>query len=663
MVDLDVIFSEMESRSTPDDSVLCVIDDNLRIVTVPSSGMVFGVEKDKDVNKIDFEMDRYYRDNDMSEFSARIYYQNAKGNKNYSTVTDLSFTEDKITFSWTVPAYALMYEGTIRFAVNFIKTSGSVVEKAFNTTIALANCLIGLYIDTQIPEKEFEDYLTHLKNEIKGYSDVQLAAIEDAKTEALIGIDDAEEEALSNIKQASPALPVITDSDFGKAVTVKSDASGLELSGPYAPIEVAVRPTVSGNPAVAEDSIAWKFQGLAIYGKSTQDGTPSPENPVPIVSAGDGGSVDASLSGINMMNYFLVKDYGTIRNCNISLDGNVFVFTAKADGNSYFGGHILIKSGETYPEKSKKLLFPVTPGEKLKIVVSNSYFKTPAFCFVKKDFTVISFSGGSFSITVPEDAAYATARLGNASAKVSDGTQYTTFMVCREEYNDNFVPYQDAQTLSISTPNGLPGVPVESGGNFTDVDGQQLVCDVKDYGAGKYTQNYAKVVFDGSEDENWALESVTTPTLIRFSIKIGNVALYPSGLCNRLPWTIVPVTGSQTEQIGGNGSAQRIHVIVSKSRLNDATVSGFKAWLASNPLEVIYQLATPIETDIPAEELAAYRALQTYTGTTVVSTAEPVAGIEVSYVADTQKYIDKKIEEAISKLNAAQQGEETNVSL
>ena len=48
------------------------------------------------------------------------------------------------------------------------------------------------------------------------------------------------------------------------------------------------------------------------------------------------------------------------------------------------------------------------------------------------------------------------------------------------------------------------------------------------------------------------------------------------------------------------------------------------------------------------EELAAYRALHTYDGTTVISTPEDVAGIEVRYVANGEKYIDRKISEAIA---------------
>lgn len=58
-------------------------------------------------------------------------------------------------------------------------------------------------------------------------------------------------------------------------------------------------------------------------------------------------------------------------------------------------------------------------------------------------------------------------------------------------------------------------------------------------------------------------------------------------------------------------------------------------------LEVIWLLETPIETDLPAEEIAAYKALRTYGPTTVVSN-DAGAGMEVTYVADTKTYIDNK---------------------
>ena len=40
---------------------------------------------------------------------------------------------------------------------------------------------------------------------------------------------------------------------------------------------------------------------LTLYGHSTQDGTPSPDNPVPIVSAGDSGAINVTVQGGNLV--------------------------------------------------------------------------------------------------------------------------------------------------------------------------------------------------------------------------------------------------------------------------------------------------------------------------------------------------------------------------
>ena len=44
--------------------------------------------------------------------------------------------------------------------------------------------------------------------------------------------------------------------------------------------------TVEGNPAIAQGSLARRYPGITMQGWTEQDGTPTPEAPVPIVSAG-----------------------------------------------------------------------------------------------------------------------------------------------------------------------------------------------------------------------------------------------------------------------------------------------------------------------------------------------------------------------------------------
>lgn len=60
--------------------------------------------------------------------------------------------------------------------------------------------------------------------------------------------------------------------------------------------------TEAGNPLSVDDAFPAPLCGLTVYGKSTQDGTPTPDAPVPIVSAGDGGSVAVKVTGKNLLN-------------------------------------------------------------------------------------------------------------------------------------------------------------------------------------------------------------------------------------------------------------------------------------------------------------------------------------------------------------------------
>lgn len=209
-----------------------------------------------------------------------------------------------------------------------------------------------------------------------------------------------------------------------------------------------------------------------------------------------------------------------------------------------------------------------------------------------------------------------------------------------------------SQSLTISTPNGLPGIPVDSGGNYTDAEGQQWVCDEVDYETQKYIQNCVKVVFDGSDDENWANRSTSVASKYRYSIELTvppaeceSPNLIAVAMCDKFLTVSANATYSAQQ---GVSIDDRGNFMVFCDAVNTSNVTDWKNWLKENPFTLIYQIATPITTPLSDEELTAYRALHTYDGATVVSTAEDVAGIEVRYVADGEKYIDRKISEAIA---------------
>lgn len=80
----------------------------------------------------------------------------------------------------------------------------------------------------------------------------------------------------------------------GEAADAK--ATGDAISAVKARQNVLVG-TETGNPIAVDDAFPAPLCGLTVYGKSTQDGTPTPDAPVPIVSAGDGGTIAVKVTG------------------------------------------------------------------------------------------------------------------------------------------------------------------------------------------------------------------------------------------------------------------------------------------------------------------------------------------------------------------------------
>ena len=66
------------------------INENLRNISIPKKGVVFGVDGDIEVNRVAFVFPRYYSNFDMTEFSARVNYVNANGEANYYEADDMS---------------------------------------------------------------------------------------------------------------------------------------------------------------------------------------------------------------------------------------------------------------------------------------------------------------------------------------------------------------------------------------------------------------------------------------------------------------------------------------------------------------------------------------------------------------------------------------------
>lgn len=233
----------------------------------------------------------------------------------------------------------------------------------------------------------------------------------------------------------------------------------------------------TGNPVSCDDAFAAPLCGLYVYGKSTQDGTPSPDNPVPIVSAGDGGSVAVRVTGKNLLNPALFQ--------NNKYQG----FNAET---GYYG----IDSVNGYWITGIQPCLPSTTYHFNAMIEGG--------CFYDEKKNVIGIADFAFTIKTPAKCAYYCFNF--SSAHVSYGTP----IIATVSESTAYSPYRE-QLLTLPTPNGLPGIPVTSGGNYTDPQGQQWVCDEVDLERGVKVQRVDKTAFDSTKTLAEQNAILTTP--------------------------------------------------------------------------------------------------------------------------------------------------------
>lgn len=89
----------------------------------------------------------------------------------------------------------------------------------------------------------------------------------------------------------NPTVTPVAVPDWNQTDPTKVDC--IKNKPDVVPIELSA----SGENITITDSAEARLRGLKLYGKSEQNGTPNPDNPVEIVSVGDGGDVKVNVSG------------------------------------------------------------------------------------------------------------------------------------------------------------------------------------------------------------------------------------------------------------------------------------------------------------------------------------------------------------------------------
>lgn len=349
--------------------------------------------------------------------------------------------------------------------------------------------------------------------------------------------------------------------------------------------------------------------------------SPNPDYPQEIKIPGSDGSLEVRVFGAQL----IAKTYAsaTINGITYTVndDGSVTA-NGKATSNSFFLLSMLPKANDVFLSGGKS--------ESISIVYTN---------MVNKGYKDVG-----NGIYIPNQFDYEKYPNSRIQIQITEGTTVTNEII-RPMLNagSTALPWEPCklQPLTLSTPNGLPGIPVDSGGNYTDEKGQQWICDEADFERGKYIQRVIKKenpVFAKNGDyavEGSELYFCSIPEISETK----EMALPGTGISTHMQYTSTVLNRNETGfYIGYGGIWARIKDV--------GDLDAFNKKLQDAVFYFTYKGIPETETDLLEKQLEAYRTLHTNYPTTKVSTdSTPQAGLEMEYVADTKSYIDKKFKE------------------
>ena len=591
---------------------MIIINSNTRQFNVPGADLVFGVVADSDAERKFFQCPRYVGDGlDLAACFIRINYRNANGKTDFYLVDDMVIDGDNITFSWLLSPKVTEYRGQVKFVMCAV---GPDLKLKWHTTQGTGQVMDGLEPDNSHVESQTADVVAQLIDMVEA----QTTAVEKVGADQVAAVKatakTAQDSAVTAIETAGTAVKASIPTDY----TALSDAMRRVAPG--------IECFADGNVITLSDASDNPLRSLRIFGKSTQDGTPTPESPAEVVSVGDDGSVDVIVCGKNLLN--MLRKTETKSGVTWIAEGSVLTISGTTEG---IYGDIICKNfridAGTYVVSFKNL-------EKLNRIELDCAYEDGTKVFAMQYVTA---SKPSFTFTAKERCYVSMTFVINSGTAFGNENNPTFIYAQIEEGSKvtEYEPYKE-QNLTISTPNGLPGIPVSSGGNCTDANGQQWICDEVDFERGVYVQRVALV---NKPIKEYRLQAMTNQ----------------SGLFQVLDFEAMSLS-PLVSNLFVNGDTRNVNYTISTDRGDNdfshfyyseyTTVDELISAKGEDALTIIYVIRNPIETPLSETELAAYRAMHTNKpNTTIIN--DSGAYMFVDYTADTKLYIDNKIKEAL----------------
>lgn len=370
--------------------------------------------------------------------------------------------------------------------------------------------------------------------------------------------------------------------------------------------------------------------------------SPSPECPQEIVNAGEKGNVTVDVNTGNLFDINAVKKY-EVDNTTLSLSvsGNKIIFNSKISTGKEAIMNVLSKNNDAIKLPLGKYILSYKSNKPFG--GTNGTDTVEMYACVRTGDSTVYRSTGTKNYVIFEIKEGDELFLRFDINKSGQSAEFYDIMLNRGEIALPYEPYFN-QSLTLSTPNGLLGIKVDSGGNYTDANGQQWICDEIDLARGKYIQRIGRKIFDGAE--NWSHTITEKHKNNNFQMMIENEkgTINHHSVCNYIRFTNL-VWDDVLENL------PKIYVYDSQITASfppESEINSLETWKnylkEKRDFEIQYVFETPTETELTPETIAAFKILHSNYPTTVISNDEN-AGMEVSYVADTKHYIDKKFEE------------------
>ena len=345
--------------------------------------------------------------------------------------------------------------------------------------------------------------------------------------------------------------------------------------------------------------------------------SPSPDYPQQIVSAGNSGNIEVNVRGKNLVDVYgysangipspkaeriLFNTYGTTLSTTEKTD-KLIVHQEIIDGataNSYTSGYFCIGINRKL-ETGKDYIITFNIN-----VIQNPFSVSTIFVLfngIEADRAEVIGDKVTVKVSCKEDGERQYVEVRNCGMSL----EISNFMITEKDENTIYEPYYEPQTISINTPTGLPAIPVDTDGNYTDANGQQWIADYVDLKLGKLYKKVTRLNLKDVDAINIAHGFHSNGNgYLSFSVK--NVSKEHRPISNRYK-------GSMWTRESGYTYIPNSNTIVF---VDDRFTDKQTAIKLVQDTYVIYALTSQIETDLTPEEIQAYKNLVTYAGTTIV---------------------------------------------